>query len=94
MADPPLPSVHDDHARVSFIAFRYTNNTVSDYFRLKTDLLFEETKSGKALASLVAPSPTPLGFRKVGHISRNTTLKYSSHCSSLMPDCMDARFTA
>ena len=34
--------------------------TVSDYFHLKTDLLFEETKSGKALASLVAPSPTPL----------------------------------
>ena len=30
-------------------------------FYLKTgDLLVEETKSGKALASLVAPSPTPL----------------------------------
>ena len=58
-----FPSVHDDRARVSFIdkrVFRYTNNTVSDYFHLKTDLLFEETKSGKALASLVAPSPTPL----------------------------------
>ena len=37
-----------------------TNNTVSDYFHLNTDLLFEETKSGKALASLIAPSPTPL----------------------------------
>ena len=62
-----LPSVHDDHARVSFIdkqTFRYTNNTVSDYFHLKTDLLFEETKSGKALASLVAPSPTPLQLCK------------------------------
>ena len=59
-----LPSVHDDRTPVSFIdkqEFRYTNNTVSDYFHLKTDLLFEETKSGKALASLVAPSPTPLG---------------------------------
>ena len=60
-----LPSVHDDRAPVSFIdkqEFRYTNNTVSDYFHLKTDLLFEETKSGKALASLVAPPPTPLGL--------------------------------
>ena len=59
-----LPGVHEDRTPVSFIdkqAFRYTNNTVSDYFQLKTDLLFEETKSGKALASLVAPSPTPLG---------------------------------
>ena len=58
-----LPSVYDDHAPVSFMdkqAFRYTNNTISNYFHLKTDLLFEETKSGKALASLVAPSPTPL----------------------------------
>ena len=60
-----FPSVHDDRARVSFIdkqAFRYTNNTVSDYFHLKTDLLFKESKRGKALASLVAPSPTPLVF--------------------------------
>ena len=58
-------SVHDAHARVLFIdkqAFNYTNNTASDYFHLKTDLLFEETKSGKALASLVAPSPMPLYY--------------------------------
>ena len=43
-----LPSVHDDHARVSFIndkqALRYTNNTVSDYFYLKTDLLLKRQK--------------------------------------------------
>ena len=42
-----LPSVHDNRTPVSFIdkqEFRYTNNTVSDYFHLKTDLLFEETK--------------------------------------------------
>ena len=63
-----LPSVHDDRARVSFIndkqAFCYTNNTVSNYFHLKTDFTFEVTKSGKALASLVAPSPTPLPSRQ------------------------------
>ena len=48
-------SVHDNRARVSFInkqAFHCTNNTVSDYFHLKTDSLFEETKSGKALAQI------------------------------------------
>ena len=59
-----LPSVHDDHPRVSFIndkqAFRYTNNMVSDYFHLKTGLLLKSKKSGKALASLVAPSPIVL----------------------------------
>ena len=37
-------------------------------------------------------------FAKTRHnsgfnISRNTTFKYSSHCSFLMPCCMDARFT-
>ena len=28
------------------------------------------------------------------HILRNTTSKYSSHCSYLLSDCMDAIFTA
>ena len=27
------------------------------------------------------------------YISRNTSFKYSSHSGSLMPDCMDAKFT-
>ena len=71
-----FPTVHDDRARVSFIdkqAFRYTNNMVSDYFQLKTDLLFEESKSGKALASLVAPSPTPLYVRGNGSQKKKGT---------------------
>ena len=42
-------------------AFSYTNNMVSDYFHLKTDLLLKRQKvASKALASLVAPSRTPL----------------------------------
>ena len=69
-----LPSVHDDRARFLSIndkqAFCYTNNTVSDYFHLKTDLLLKETKSGKALVSLVAPSPMPL----VNYISFEVTI--------------------
>ena len=61
-----LPSVHDDRSQaVTFIndkqVFRYNNNTVSDYFHLKT----EETKSGKALASLFALFPTPFLFMYV-----------------------------
>ena len=52
-----LPSVHDDHARVSFIndkqAFRYTINTVSDYFHLKTDLLLKGQKVVRLLPHLL-----------------------------------------
>ena len=51
-----LPSVHDDRAQVSFIndkqAFHYTNNTVSDYFHLKTDLLLKRQKVVRLLPHL------------------------------------------
>ena len=33
-------------------------------------------------------------LRGIFYISRNTILKYSSHSGSLMPNCIDARFTA
>ena len=86
-----LPSVHDDRARVSFIndkqTFCYTNNTVSDYFHLKTGLLLE-TKSGKALASLVTPSPTPLKYEpKVGIKLLSTHARIFSNllCQNLFP---------
>ena len=51
-----LPSVHDDCTRVSFIndkqAFRYTNNMVSDYFHLKTNLLLKRQKVVRLLPHL------------------------------------------
>ena len=78
-----LPSVHNDCTRLLFIndkqAFRYTNNTVSDYFHLKTDL----HKSGKALTSLVAPSPTPLcmhSYMQIKFIEQLITIRLAPRC--------------
>ena len=68
---PYLLVLHDDRAWISSIKtenvfrnFHKTNNTVSDYFHFSEDWIYSTIflfmKSGKALASLVAPYPTPL----------------------------------
>ena len=53
---PVAMLVHDDCTRVLFIndklAFHYTNNTVSDYFHLKTDILLKRQKVVRLLPHL------------------------------------------